>query len=628
MDVLIAGKRVRLTSTKIIASGGEAEIYDIGHARVAKVFKTAGHSDFAQDPIALKRATERILEHQHKLLAWPTSLPSEVIGPIDLIYDLAGKKILGYTMRFVADSEVLLKYSERKYRESRNIDANQTVEVFRSLVKLVTLIHQKGVVIGDFNDLNVLVGKAGQIHLVDADSMQFGKYKSRLFTARFVDPLVCDLRLPHLELSKEHTSQTDWYAYSIMLMQSLLYVGPYGGIHTPPPGILRLKETDRIKNRLTIFDTNIRYPKPALHYSLLPDTLLDHFQGVFARDERPIVTEDLLSGVVFRTCLSCGALHARSVCPSCTIPSLVRVKEIHSGSVEATKILDTSGRILHTTFQGGTLYFVYHENGAYYREDRQKILDGPIDPDLRIRVCGRQTILAREGKVVILTPGTAPVQIMSDLFRGRTTMVDASESGILFLQGGQLQRRVEQLDSVYSESLGSLIEGQTLFWLSDTLGMTFARAGGVIDASVFDPRGKTLGTSVSIPPIAGQILDAVAVFSDQAVWFLYTAEYQGQRINFVRVYDRYGVLLGTHQTESGDGSWLSSIRGKCASRKQIFSPTDQGIVRTEIGPNQTLETTREFSGTDRFVDSATKLLCGKDGMYAVETSRIWRLRIK
>jgi hypothetical protein len=38
--------------------------------------------------------------------------------------------------------------------------------------------------------------------------------------------------------------------------------------------------------------------------------------------------------------------------------------------------------------------------------------------------------------------------------------------------------------------------------------------------------------------------------------------------------------------------------------------------------------TKTYSDTARFVDSSTKLLFGSDGIYAVTSSRIWRIRVK
>jgi len=94
-------------------------------------------------------------------------------------------------MPFLNGTEVLLSYTVRKYRELHKIDANAVVDILRNLHQIVTGIHQAGVVIGDFNDLNVLVANHRETYLVDADSMQFGQFPCRTFTVRFVDPLLC-----------------------------------------------------------------------------------------------------------------------------------------------------------------------------------------------------------------------------------------------------------------------------------------------------------------------------------------------------------------------------------------------------------------------------------------------------
>ncbi len=60
-------------------------------------------------------------------------------------------------MPFLSGMEVLLRYGEKKFRESGGITDAMVTKIFRSLYETLTALHRAGVVIGDFNDLNVLV---------------------------------------------------------------------------------------------------------------------------------------------------------------------------------------------------------------------------------------------------------------------------------------------------------------------------------------------------------------------------------------------------------------------------------------------------------------------------------------
>jgi hypothetical protein len=59
-------------------------------------------------------------------------------------------------------------------------------------------------------------------------------------------------------------------------------------------------------------------PKPAIHFDLLPDDLLSHFQGVFRDDARAPFPIDLLDDLRWTSCTACGVEHARDVCPKCS----------------------------------------------------------------------------------------------------------------------------------------------------------------------------------------------------------------------------------------------------------------------------------------------------------------------
>ena len=625
MDLLVHDKKTKLSPSKIIGAGGEAEIYDIGKGEVAKIFKQPDHPDFSLSIDDQKNAKKRIDEHQKKLVLWPNNLPSGVIGPTSLVTDSSKKAIYGYTMKFLSGMEVLLKYGERKYRESHGISADNMLEVFKNLHVLVSGVHKSGVVIGDFNDLNVLVDSSMRTHLVDADSMQFGGFYCRLFTAKFVDPLNCDF-VSSLSFLRPHNPNSDWYAYNIMLMQSLLFVGPYDGVHVAANGAGKLKDWQRIQKRVTVFHPEIRYPKPANHFSILPLDLLDHFSRVFEKDARNEFPVKVLSEIHFTSCPKCKKVHARSSCPDCQPTPEIMVKEIITKDVEALKVLDTFGRILYATMQGGILKCVYHENNVYYRENKRKLIDGAIDPNIRFRLNDVSSVIAKDGQCILVDINGKHINFMSDIFRGRVTVVDANNDSVFVVQGGIL-KRFKSDDFNYSDNLRMVFTSQTMLWVGDELGFTFSRAGGFTETYVFLTKGNTVGVEVNIDRITGQVLDATTVFSKDHAWFFISIDQNGQRINRAYMFDKYGKFVGKSEAIAGDDSWLGNIKGKCAHGKQLFCPTDDGIVRVE-STNGILGLTKVFSGTTQFVDSSTQILFGNDGIYAVDSQRIWRLKMK
>ena len=156
---------------------------------------------------------------------------------------------------------------------------------FQNLHKIVSQIHQTQVVIGDFNDLNILI-KAQQPYLIDADSFQYGGYLCPVYTDRFVDPLLCDPKATQPIPTQPHNRTSDWYAFTLMLMQSLLFVDPYGGVYKPKNPQARIPHSTRPLKRITVFNAEVKYPKPALPYAILSDELLQYFHQCFEADQR------------------------------------------------------------------------------------------------------------------------------------------------------------------------------------------------------------------------------------------------------------------------------------------------------------------------------------------------------
>jgi len=146
---------------------------------------------------AQQGARERLALHQQKLMQFPQSLPERVIAPQGLVMNQSGRRILGYTMPLLTNAEVLLRYCDRRRRVGDHRQVQQAVttqsivDLFLDLHETVAKLHFADVVIGDFNDLNILV-QGTQAFLIDADSFQFGSFPCSVFTARFVDPLLCD----------------------------------------------------------------------------------------------------------------------------------------------------------------------------------------------------------------------------------------------------------------------------------------------------------------------------------------------------------------------------------------------------------------------------------------------------
>lgn len=214
-----------LDPTQSKGKGGEAEVFGLGdfysdgRQIVVKVYKGSDHPDYVGQPHEQRGAEDRLATHQTKLREFPKDLPQEMVAPIDLATNRTGTKVLGYSMEFVGGHELLAQFSQISYRRS-GITFEQVTKVLATLHKAVKGIHSKGIVLGDFNDLNVLATPQGSVRIIDADSAQFGSYYCKTFTSKFVDPLLCQQN-PNGSgpiLCKPHNQNSDWYAFAVLFL--------------------------------------------------------------------------------------------------------------------------------------------------------------------------------------------------------------------------------------------------------------------------------------------------------------------------------------------------------------------------------------------------------------------------
>lgn len=645
-ELMVEGNRVTLDPSMTLGKGGEADVYLV-NGMALKVFKTPDHPDIASLPSGpdkdrlTREALARIAQHQEKLLAFPkTNIPTGLIGPTELVTDRRGK-IMGYTMPLIPNARELMQvHADKDLR--KQILGNDLVALFRRLHALVVATHKAGIVIGDFNDLNVLVqkmeGPDAVPFLIDADSMQYGPYLCSMFTSRFVDPLNCDPTLSSPMLVKPHSPLSDWFSFLVMFFESLLWVHPYGGVHRPKDPSQKIAHDTRVLKRKSVLGSEIIYPKPARPAETLPDDLLQYFLQVFERDHREVPPTKLLENLRWTTCRDCGYEHARGMCPKCGVaaPAVVQVMTIR-GSVTAHRIYPTPhnrGRILQVALQGGRLLFLFEENGRLKREDGTVVLEASAVPEMRFRLSGKRTMIGMGDRVVIVESGTKPEVVIADRF-GQTPMFDTNAEHLFRVTSGALAREgMFGWDS--QELVGQVLRGQTMMWMGPEFGFGFYRAGALFQAFTFTDGKRSLNDQINLSPIPGQLVDAFALFSSSRIWFFTKSQHLGSLINQVTVLKRDGTIVASHQTTSGDGTWLSEIRGGFAATlpssggtvtHALFVPTDNGIVRVDADVTGLIQT-RHFADTEPFVDSSSRLFLAQEGIYVVRANEIYLLKIK
>ncbi len=373
-QVFVDGNRVTLDPSTLLGQGGEAEVYDLGDGRVLKWWKPPTHPDFDGLPDAQAQAKVRIEQAPAKLRALPGNLPAAVVIPTGFALDGRGKTV-GYLMPRVT-GEPLHSYGEPRWRREHPTAGDDVVAMLLSLHDAIAGLHRARVVVGDCNDLNVLV-EGRRVHMIDVDSYQFGGFPCPMFTERFLDPRLCDTAMQPV---RPHDEASDWFAFATMTMRTLLGVGPWGGVHQPADPSKRCPAPARAMRRVSVLADGIVYPRASRPPATLPDDLLELFRAIFERDQRGGFPRVALERLRLRPCTQCGEEHARVRCPACQAQAHVPPAVVH-GNLKVQPIARDGFTF---AYEIGRRTPVWLESGALWRT-------GKLGPERIGNVLAQQT---------------------------------------------------------------------------------------------------------------------------------------------------------------------------------------------------------------------------------------------
>lgn len=589
MNVVLEGKRVALDESMLLGEGGEARVYRLG-ARALKVF----HAPCA--------------DKARKLAAFPRGLPRHVLVPEALLHDARGR-VVGYAMPALDGGTDAIRLSQRRFREG--IVPNQDVTaIFRHAWLTLVALHNAGVVVGDLNDGNVL-WRNQEAFFIDADSMQFGGFPCTVAHARFLDP-----RLYGVDLARAAAlgKDSDWFAFSVLLFQSLLYVHPYGGVHPAHPTPLR-----RAEARVSLLSEGVTLPKAAVSPRVLPDGLCHWFSRVFDRDERGPMPAELLETLRWHRC-ACGLEHARPACPDCASTRGVVVEVVrHHGRCRARRIFHTRGRLLAARVQGG-LRYAYEDGGVVRREDGSLVFSGALTPELHLALAGDSTWLGLGAGLVRIERGQ-PVE--------RAETVPAP-GGPAFAAAQHELYRIEADWLIAHPSgarIGRVAGGRTVVACGSALGLCLLRAGQATFASLFVP-GRAGLREVRLP-IAGRIVDLDVVFDERHALLSVHLEHAGARTAAVFLLDAAGRILGRRTGSPDESPILAACAGKALSGGRALLATDEGLLGLQVdAPTGTLVEGTLYADTRPFLAAGADLLPGPSGsVYVVTTRDITQLEL-
>lgn len=569
MEVIIGSKSIKLG--KHFAEGGEARIYKVDDKTAAKVYKLPLDSELADDDLAISAARIRLVVAQKKLPLLPRDLPDSIAAPIALIRDKASGFIIGYTMPMIKTKTSLADLRAN----ISDITDRQILNLFLQIRDAILSVHGRGVVLGDFNDKNVLIDNKDIPHIIDIDSAQFAPFRTKVFTAEFVDPILCERSqgMDVLELVKPHTQESDWYAWWVMLFQAIFGIHPYGGVYKPkdkakkiPSGLRGLPGY-----RISVYDDEVIRPKNLRPLDSVPKALDKFFQMVFRDGLRPTPPDSLFAGIQFT---DDGAFDLAS--------STWQFKQtvIQNDQRLVPKKVFESDKVIGFDCHKKRFSFLHLRGRSLCLNDavlsRLKSTD-----NVAFYLAGAQAIISN-GEQAIAMSNDWDTKVFFDIKPGRMVnqaMIVGTTNGVVYYDGafkmlvGVKRPMVRVLDiDPDIEPVGFWSDRDILTVLFVQKGRLGCLAHHILwDRTIF----QVLYSYVSPQEVVG----ATGYSTAERTWILIKAK--GDRI-LCGVFDPRGALVNHVETSVGSTSWMAEFGDKGVVGQYLFSPAENCVERISM----------------------------------------------
>lgn len=357
--IIIQNQHIKLDPSQLIQSGGEGLVFKVGQTAVKLYHQPQTH-------------------HHQKLdffFSTTTQLPPQLLAPQRPVTDDQGT-FIGFQMPLLPADTVPIKFlSKASFWQKNGLTTTAVLTLFRQLHTTLITLHNQGIIVGDLNDQNIFItpppynaatpsaqlraSLSPSYFLIDVDSYQFGRFPCPVAMDLFVDPNLYGIA----DLSKRpfFSPATDWYAYFVLLVRSLLHIHPYGGVHKQHKSIAA-----RATAGLSILQADVVYPANARPRESLPDSLLQHLHRIFDLGERRPFSDTLLTDYAnhLAVCPSCQQEYPqeRPFCPFCTHKPTSKPTAIPTH--QPTTLYTTTGFIesVHALPNGRFLAIIYEQS--------------------------------------------------------------------------------------------------------------------------------------------------------------------------------------------------------------------------------------------------------------------------
>lgn len=621
---------VDLEKEDVLNSGGEAIIFRAS-GRAVKIYHTPDRQRSEKLRFFFKENPR---------------LHPMVIGPEKPVFgSRTGNKIVGFQMQLLPSrANPLAMLMRRDFCLKHAIAGKMKVQIFINMLEGLLEAHQAGLVVGDLNDQNEHFDlKALSTYWIDVDSWQLGNFPCMVGTEDYLTP---DLYNTDLSKRPRFKPEHDYYSFAVLLFRSLMMVHPFGGgFHRQHKSLF-----DRAQNGLTIFDTNVRYPKKANPIEVMTDELADLMLKYLKRQCRdPFPLERLQEYAdILVECSSCHLWYpaTQSNCPGCTMKTVLTAQiaaKVVGCSCDV--IFETSGNILHFQLIADSIYCIADENGTavlYQKSKNGSLIRKELfesTPGARYAILGNTLVVcpdpvADEPKLYLVDiKRKQPRAIASSStckFSGGTAVFGSSGHRLYRIVGNRIMSGDLFGDHLADREVIQAISNQTWFTVASNPDLDKEVLLGC--HRIFDELkwflvigscdGKDYNRfDLNLDPLSRQesLIDLSVRFGAKSLLVLRHTRVRG--VNYVRI-EKVNIsnakVLQSHRIKISENRLYESVHGKGYTDDALLHPSDDGIVLETLSD----QTTTVLKGTDNYVSGNDKLYRYKKGVLVITNDRI------
>ncbi len=232
------GEIITLHPGSLLGTGGEARVYSLTQEAnlVAKIYHQPDLTRI-QKLAAMIANPPEVAEAGRELqaVAWPLDL---------LVTANEEQKVVGFLMPRIAAMRSIADFYNPRTRRQFNPLFNYFYlhRTARNLATAVRSLHERGYVVGDINESNILISETAVVTLVDADSFQVhDQQNQKVFRCAVGKPEFTPPELQYKAFADvDRLPEHDLFGLAVILFQLLMegthpFAGQFRGNGEPPP---------------------------------------------------------------------------------------------------------------------------------------------------------------------------------------------------------------------------------------------------------------------------------------------------------------------------------------------------------------------------------------------------------